>query len=301
MEPRSYIAVILTALVLVPLPAIGQSAQSGISNESGKSQTNPSWSSGGFGEHGRRVDASYQRGKEPLATKLVVKNGTLRLGDPIIISVSATNPSPESAQVDKSATAFNCFEVIDPDGQEMPYVGYDGQVQMRPTLVQSFSTATIADEVDLTDKYVFRKAGRYVVRFISAPGKPLANSPVISIEIAPGQVSDMDQAALSLMSILPKGWKLVKHTGDGDLTPPGRTRVPGKSLHLCHNHMQWESVYLYFTKAEAKADLARNPIPDAKYLGRVRSLFAYAKVDKNTPQLWPTAIEDISRALQTVE
>ena len=301
MEPRSYIAQILTALVLVPTLATGQPAQSGSSNESGKSQTNLSWSSGGFGDHGRRVDTSNPQGNAPLATVLAVKNGTFRLGDPIVISVSATNASPESAQVDKSATAFNCFEVIDPDGQEMPYVGFDGQVQMQPTLVQPFSTVTIGAAVDLTDKYVVRKAGRYVLRFIGAPRARLAASPVINIEIAPGQLSDVDQADLSLMSVLPKGWRLVKHAGEGDLALPGRTRVTGKSLHLCHNHMQGEAVYLYFTQAEAKADLTRNPIPESKFLGRVRSLFSYAKVDKNAPQLWPTAIEDISRALQTVK
>lgn len=301
MKPRSCIAAILTALVLVPLLATGQSAQSGSSNESEKFQKALELYLESLGKTNTVFDATDQQRKKPLATKLVVKDGPLRLGDPIVTSLSATNAAPESAQVDRSATAFDCFEVIDPDGEQMPYVGFDGQMQMHPTLVQPFSTVTIADAVDLTDKYIFRKAGRYVVRFIGGSRARLANSPAISFEIAPGQISDVDQAALSLMSILPKGWSLVKHEGDGDLTPPGPTRITGKSLHLCHNHMQGEAVYLYFTKAEAKADLARNPITDAKSLGRVRSLFAYAKVDKNTPQLWPTAIEDISRALQSVK
>src|SRR5437867_8114534 len=84
----------------------------------------------------------------------------------------------------------------------------------------------------------------------------------------------------------------------GEVTPFGRSRVPGFALHLCHSHMRGEAVLLWFTKEEAEVDPIQQPRGKIEYLGRARGLFVYASVGSNTPTLWPTATEEISRALQ---
>ena len=83
--------------------------------------------------------------------------------------------------------------------------------------------------------------------------------------------------------------------------PYGRSRVAGFTLHLCHNHMHGEAGYLWFARADAKIDPDQNPPVKAENLGRAHGFFVYAAVDKNTPPQWPTAAEDISRALQIVK
>jgi hypothetical protein len=93
-----------------------------------------------------------------------------------------------------------------------------------------------------------------------------------------------------LLPVCPDGWRVVKDSG-AEVTPVGQSRAPGFVLHLCHNHMRGEAVWLWFTPGQS-------PGAGAEYMGRVRELFVYASVGDNTPALWPTASEDISRALQ---
>jgi hypothetical protein len=86
--------------------------------------------------------------------------------------------------------------------------------------------------------------------------------------------------------------------GRGEVTPFGRSRVPGFVLHLCRNVLRGEAVLLWFTKEEAKVDPNQQPRGKIEYLGRARGLFVYASVGEKTPPLWPTATENISRVLQ---
>jgi len=234
--------------------------------------------------------------KPQLATQVLAKQQTVRLGDPIIVSVRVTNQAAQAAEVDRSATAFDSFQVTDPKGKALPYIGFDGQVMMNRTNVQPFSVVTIADALDLMDKYLFKKPGRYSIRFIGK-WSGLSNSPAIPIEVTPGRLSDFYELLISLIAICPEGFHLVKD-GRGEVTPFGRSRVEGWSLHLCHNHMRGEAVLLWFTKEEAKVDPNQQPRGKLEYLGRARGLFVYESVGDNTPPLWPTATEDISHALQ---
>ena len=234
--------------------------------------------------------------KPQLATQVIAKTQTVRLGDSIIVSVSVTNQTPQATEVDRSATEFGCFEVTDPDGKTLPYVGFDGQVVMNRVDVQPLSTVTIAEALDLTDKYLFQKAGRYSIRF-SGKWTGLSDSPAITIEVTPGRLSEIDDVAASLLPVCPDSWHLAKD-GRGEVTPFGRSRVSGFALHLCRNHMRGEAVLLWFTKEEAKVDPIQQPRAKIEYLGRARGLFVYGSVGSNTPTVWPTATEDISRALQ---
>src|SRR5262245_16595751 len=111
-----------------------------------------------------------------LLIEISAEKPSVRLGDPIKVSVRVTNKAQESAVASRSMTAFDCFEVTGPDGKRLPYVGFDGQVAADRLEVRPGSTATIAEAIDLTDKYLFHKPGRYSVRFNGKP-EGLADSP----------------------------------------------------------------------------------------------------------------------------
>jgi len=241
---------------------------------------------------------------EQLTTVVIAEKPTVRLGDPIKVSVCVTNQAAQEVQVDRSATAFDCFEVIDPVGQPVPYVGFDGQVMANPVRLPPSSSITIADALDLTEKFIIQKAGQYSIQFRgggnSLPGHGATSLPgaqAITVDVAPGQLSKFDQLAVRLLAVCPNGWRLAKDRR-GEVAPFGRSRVDGLALHVCHNHMRGEAVYLWFVDAEAGIDLEQPPRVKTEYLGRAGGLYVYVAVDSNAPPLWPTVIEDISRALQ---
>ena len=166
----------------------------------------------------------------------------------------------------RSATAFDSFEVTGPDGKRLRYIGFDGQVIADRIDARPFSTVTIADSLDLTDKYLFQKAGRYTIRF-NGTWTGLSNSPAITIEITAGRLSDFDDVASSLLPVCPDGWHLAKD-GRGSVTPSGRSHDPSFALHLCHDHMRGEAVQLWFKKEEWKIDPNQPPLGKIEYLGR---------------------------------
>lgn len=231
-----------------------------------------------------------------LATTVVAERRVVRLGDAIKVSVRVTNQAPQEVKVDRSATAFGCFEVKDPDGHVVPYVGFDGQVVSFPIVVRPMSEVTIADALDVTDKYIFQKAGRYSIRLTEgATGLPA--SPAITVDVKPGQLSGVDQLAGRLLLHLPEGWHVAKD-GHGEVAPFGRSEVRGCALHVCRNHMRGEAVYLWFTETEAMMEPDQDERGRSHYLGRACGFYIYAAVGSQAPALWPTATEDISRALK---
>jgi hypothetical protein len=225
----------------------------------------------------------------------------VQLGDSIKVFLTVKNQGNRETMVDMSATAFDCFEVKGPDGQSAPYVGFIGQVASRPMSVQPSSSKSIAEGLDLTDKYVFEKPGRYSIRF-RGEGMDVPTSNPITVEVTPGQLGELDQLVLRLLPLRPKGWSLTKSPrSQHEVAPFGQSRAPGYEAHICRNYMQGEAVYLWLTKAEAQPVPGQKPRITSEYLGRTGGLHVYVAEASKTPALWPKAIEDISRALQIVK
>jgi hypothetical protein len=232
---------------------------------------------------------------------LVAEKPVARLGDPIRVSLRVKSRAEEGVTADKSATAFDCFEVTDPDGQPVPYVGFMGQVLSQPVVVQPSSTVTLADRLDLTDKYVFQKAGRYSIRF-RGEGLGVPDSNTVTVHVKPGQLTELDQLVIRLLPVRPKGWYVTKSPRDQqEVVPFGRSRVAGYQAHICRNAMGGEAVYVWLTKAEAQIARDEKPRLKSEYVGRTRGLRVYVAEDSKTPALWPKAIDDITRALQIVK
>jgi len=235
-----------------------------------------------------------------LVTVLAVTTNLVHLGEPINVSLSVKNQGNREAKVEKSAAAFDCFEVIGSDGQPASYVGFMGQVGSSQVTLQPSSTVTIDDQLDLADKYLFEKPGRFSIRFRGAvSGVPASN--LIMVDVAPGQLTELDQQVVRLLPVRPKGWSLTKSPRHQDeVAPFGRSSVAGYDAHICRNYMRGEAVYIWFTKAEAQPAPDQKPQLKSDYLGRTGGLYVYVAEDSKATALWPKAREDISRVLQIV-
>jgi hypothetical protein len=243
-----------------------------------------------------------------LLTEVIPAKQTVQLGDPIVVSLRVTNQTAQTAFVSQFATEFGGFEVIDPDGKRLPYIGDIGQIfGGSKTNVQPHS-AIIAGGADLTDKYLFQKPGLYSIRFSAGPSDSQAtniwsdssymglnppNSKAITIQVNPGQLSEIDEIIASLLPVCPKGWYLAKFP-----RMLSRPFGPGFGLQLYHDPMQREAVDLWFSKEEVKVAPDQPLRFEMVYWGHARGQLVYGSVGTNAPALWPTAIEDISRALQ---
>ncbi len=232
-------------------------------------------------------------------TELAPKTQTVRVGDPVTVSLHVRNPADQETTVERSMTAFDCFEVVGPDGKSPPYVGFIGQIMAQPLRLSPAQTAVIADELDLTDKYLFDKVGAYSIQF-RGMGRGVTASNRITVDLTRGQLSELDQIVTQLLPIRPDGWGLTK-SGRNQKTvrPSGRAEVPGYGVHICGDYMRGEAVYIWLTKAAA----ALEPGPDdargmSEPIGRTRGMRVYITVADKTRELWPTAIDDISRALK---
>jgi hypothetical protein len=232
------------------------------------------------------------------STILVLEDSAPHLGDAIRVSLKVKNNTNHDLSTDKSATAFDCFEVTGPDGQVAAYVGFMGQVMSNPTNLPPGVSLILAEHLDLTDKYVLEKPAKYSVRFKGAvSGLPDSNT--LTFDVAPGQLTELDQAVIRLLSIRPKGWYVTKSPRtQHEVTPFGRSPAAGYDAHICRNYMRGEAVYLWLTKVPTETDPKQNPPLMSDYLGRAHGLYFYVAIASATPALWSNALEDITRVLQ---
>ena len=244
-----------------------------------------------------------------ISTLLVATKAVVQLGDPIEVSLIVMNEGDRELTVDKSATAFDCFDVTDEEGQPVPYVGFMGQVFANSVTLQPSSTDLLVERLDLADKYLFQKPGRYAIRFRGGPAfpsvsnrvRPLTGIPAsnpILVEVRPGQLGELDQIVARLLTVCPKGWSIEKSRRDqNEVAPFGRGRVRGYSAPIYRSYMAGEAVDLWFTKTEAPITSEQGS-GASQYLGHTRGLHVYVSLAPKADSVWPDALEDISRALQ---
>ena len=243
------------------------------------------------------------------STLLVASKEVVQLGDPIEVSLIVKNEGERELTVDKNSTAFACFDVTDEEGQPVPYVGFMGQVSVNSVTLQPSSTDALVERLDLTDKYLFQRPGRYAIGFRGSPSfpsfsdriSPIAGTPpsnTILVDIRPGQLGELDQIVARLLPVCPKGWAIMKSgRGLDETTPFGRGRVRGYSAPIYRSFMGGEAVYLWLTKTEAPIT-SEQASGTSQYLGHTRGLHVYVSLAPKAGSVWPDALEDISRALQ---
>jgi hypothetical protein len=243
------------------------------------------------------VIAQSERSND-ISTVLDLEDNSPRLGDPIKLSLKVKNDTDHELRADKSATAFDCFELTTPDGQAATYVGFMGQIGSSLIPVPAGESVTLAEHLNLTDKYVLQRPGRYSVRFKSGVSS-LPDSNTITFDVSPGELTELDKALIRLLPIRPKGWYVTKSPcSQKEVRPFGRVAVAGYDAHICRNYIRGEAVYIWLTKVAAANDPKQDSLMKSDCLGRAQGLYVYVTVGHATTTLWPTAVEDVSRVLQ---
>lgn len=240
-----------------------------------------------------------------VSTMLVAQNATVPLGAPIKLSLSVDYRGATKTQVDTSWTAFDCFEVTDAEGRSPTYVGFVGQIISRQVDVAPSSTVHLATELDLTDKYLLDKVGRYTIRFkgdrsgiVTATIIP-PRSNTITVDVRKGELSEQDGTVARLLPICPPGWAVSKSPrAEQEVTPFGRTRVAGFGAHMGRHWMGGDTVLLWLTKVEAAVNADSKSELKSEYLGRCSGMHAYVTLGSKAKDSWPTAIDDIARVLK---
>jgi hypothetical protein len=243
------------------------------------------------------------------STILIAEQTTVRLGEPVKITVTLTNHSQTNVEVDGNGILFGCFDIRGPDGQRLSYVGFDGQTFYKPVPIAPSSTKAMAEHFDLADSYVFPKPGRYSIRYRKMDPACFPDSDTVTIDITPGELSEVDKTVLQLLTVnYPKRWHITKSERDTkEVQPFGRSIVPGHYVYIRGGIINsGENLCIWLTKAEAPIATERTQgdsgrAIQSEYLGHARGMHVYVAQGTKTPTVWPNAIKDISRALNIVK
>ena len=248
------------------------------------------------GAHGE-TDAGSSPTTNTVSTVLIAEKAVVPLGDPIRVSVMVVYRGQQKTTVEKADAIFDCFEVVDAQGQTLPYVSSFGfaQVISQPIDVQPLSTVEIVHSLDLTDQYPFRKTGLYSIRFKgygwgaeSSTIHPPPSS-AITLDVTQGQLPELDRIAASLLSTLPSGWTLFKSA-----------RHEGLVVYMGRHYRGGETVFLGFSPIKAAINTPQKTDPITEYLGDTQVLHVYLTRGTRADALWPKAVADISRVLKIV-
>jgi hypothetical protein len=251
---------------------------------------------------------------------LTVEKPTVRLGDPIRVSLQLKTDKQGWANLDSIITGphyFAHFEITNQHGQQAAYIGPIAQwgVPFNEDHVGPSSARTLVENMDLTDQYLFEAPGRYSIRFIGDGVYPDSNATIV--DVRNGELLPADRAAVALLPVVPDNWWFEKGPRtEQQVTPFGRSKVAGSEVLFCTG-MHEAIVFIWLTKVEAPVDPGYNPLASddpsitvlenpriprqSDYLGRTQGVRVYLAQTTNAPALWPNAIKDISRALKIVK
>lgn len=153
-----------------------------------------------------------------LVVELTAPASKVAVGEPLKVTVLVKNPGDHPIPVSLAATAWDSFEVLDPEGRQVPFTGRSGQLFAEDLPLPPGATYALAEDLDLMEKYLLHQPGTYRIRFAKGPfGLPA--SEFITVELTPGKISQPDQkVALQLVPLCPEAWHLHRY---GFSTPAG--------------------------------------------------------------------------------
>jgi beta-lactamase regulating signal transducer with metallopeptidase domain len=252
-----------------------------------------------------------------LRTRLVAEKRQFRAGEPINIHIEVTNTSDRTIYFQgPSAPYFDgSLIVLDAEGKTPPFIGEPIQVMARETIVAPGQTLQLKP-FDLTERRYLGRPGLYSVQLPAEPfpmrmpnfsmrGLPLSGR--LAFEVVADAAADAGGDPIGrLLPLLPEGWSLANMAGRMARLRPGNNREEvqeGRELMLYSGNIRsvdGKVIWLWLTDQPA-AERAAGPgdtTPASEYLGQAGRLHIYINVDANALKGWPTAKEDILRALQ---
>jgi len=253
-----------------------------------------------------------------LRTRLVAAKRLFRAGEPILIHIEVTNTSDRTMNFQvPSAPYFNgSLILLDAEGKTPPFIGGPIQIFTRETNVAPGQTLQL-EPFDLTERRYLRRPGSYSVQLPAEPfpmrmpnfsmqGLPLSGK--LAFEVAADAAADADGDPVGrLLPLLPKGWSLANMVGKMSQLRPGNNHeevLEGRAIMLYSGYRTMDEmvIWLWLTDQPA-AERAVPPgdtNPASEHLGQAGRLHVYINVDANALKDWPTAKEDILRALKSL-
>jgi len=251
--------------------------------------------------------ARFEWGEERdgLKTRLTSKTQAVRAGYSVLLTLEVKNVSETPKKYQQTPSRFSDeFEVLDESGKPVPHLVGPIQVIEQRTEIQPGETQII-DSFDLADSYFLREPGAYSVQLLSDSLPP---SGVLNFEITTDRAA-MNDPIVPLLRLTKKNWFIVASPGAHVRMPgakwmPTNCRMVTFRLDPPRSISDYDSVQLFLADEAAKVvpptlDIDSSA-PDTEYLGKISRWHVYYLASAGALKAWPTAKDDITKALQTV-
>jgi hypothetical protein len=279
---------------------------------------------------GPQVNPAFGKPADGLATCLSARHAKFVAGKPIPMKLMMKNVCSEPRRYHVPQVSANGrVEVKDAKGVPVPFLG--GSCQTNNPLVDIAPGETKElDSFDLARLYHLRRPGLYRAWYPGAPplnagpapspkvleqndwrqllkeprdwAVPASNS--FEFEIVAGPPGPPDPVG-RLLPLLRPDWELSAVPSIGRLCkPPGEwSRIPGRWIAFQHHPTAYKrdavSFSLWLTDEPARPEPWLDDRPAGEYLGLCGPWHAYISIPARALERWPTAKEEIRRALAT--
>ena len=239
--------------------------------------------------------------KDGLRTRFSAEKQTFRAGEPIPVKVELENVSDQVKDHSILANPYNhTFSVVDEQRREAPYIGGLAQVQQPRGKLNPGQSSELSS-FDLATWFYLRRPGRYTARF---PGKPASATFEFDVTADPVLAAADGDPVGRLLPLVKDRWWLSGGSNQPTKLQPGANRgqATGRLVSLYYSPTGYKGdsglVWLWLTDEPA----AEQPVtgkypPSSEYVGKVDRWHVYISVDANARKAWPTAKDDIKKAL----
>ncbi|MBN1516512.1 hypothetical protein JXA32_08070 [Candidatus Sumerlaeota bacterium] len=239
---------------------------------------------------------------EGVTTILSAETQTVRMGEPINLTMTLKYDLEEEIPYDdQGIDVHDNYTVIDPDGNQAPFIGgivstaSFGQPKIKPN-----TTITLFSGMDLTDLYLIDQAGKYTIAFRGYRGQlgrfghyPPSSNKLI-IDVAKGEISPEDKMVRQLLAICPESW-CVAQSKQGARNMVSLNRQKASGIYASFQHKWGEHVGVY--QIQKRIYSIENSGDNYKYLGQGQWGHVYIRWGYKTEEAWPTFMVDISDVL----
>lgn len=247
--------------------------------------------------------------KDGLKTRLTAASNVFRAGHSVSLALEVTNSGTVAKEYGRiSANSSDNFEVLDESGNPVAYIAGPAQVVEREATILPGQTQVVA-VFDLADSYFLRKPGGYTVKLRKLLGDSLPPSGEFRFEVTPDRAAVNDPVA-ALLPLQKKDWLFIASSEAHNRQPGANWQAVNCSTATFRllpptSKRDFDFVSLYLADEAAKKqpeDLAiESSAPATEYLGKLSRWHVYFLASEGALKAWPTARDDISKALIAVE
>ena len=237
--------------------------------------------------------------RDGLRTRLTAEKQVFRAGEPIPMKLEIENVGEQVKEYGFGpAPTYGTLKVLDQDGKQVAYLVGLAQVQQHREKLEPGKVKEIG-AFDLAQAYYLRKPGRYSVQAIYEPASAALEFEVIA---DPAGNADGDPVGRLLPLVKEKWW--LSGSGEGKIQPgKNRLQTDGRYFLMQFNPTGYKKdsglIWVWLAdKPAAEKENDNSHLPASEYLGKISRWHVYFAASDAALKDWPTASEDISKALK---